>query len=106
MFPANTTLKNYIESNNHLKQLLLPIKLPRQSNSEFNSESLKYFPCAQTHNSNDNEMTSAFLPCILILTIGLILLESIRFLPLLLPKRKNYSVLRQRPMPVSISLND
>ncbi|CAF3942916.1 unnamed protein product, partial [Adineta steineri] len=57
-------------------------------------------------NTNENEATSAFTPCILTLIIVLITIESIRFLPLLLPTRKKYLLLRQRILQESISSYD
>jgi hypothetical protein len=120
IFPINSTFKK------HQTYLTFSTKLSRkrrQSNNEFQIDSLKHFTCAlvstlfeiflnskikffQVRHSNKNEVTSAFIPSILILTIVLILVESIRFLPLILPTRKQYLLLRQQTISVSISSYD
>jgi len=126
IFPINSTFKKHLNLNKHQTYLTFSTKLSRkrrQSNNEFQIDSLKYFTCAlvstlfeiflnsnkiffQVRHSNKNEVTSAFIPSILILTIVLILVESIRFLPLILPTRKQYLLLRQQTISVSISSYD
>lgn len=90
--PWNSTIRKHLFGNNHLLNLSISTKVfrkRRQTNADFRKDSLKYFTCAIV-NRRQNQDAPAFLPCIVILTIVLMLVESVRFLSLRLPAYENY----------------
>lgn len=96
--PLNSTIRKYFTGNNHLFNLSISTKFSRkrrQTNADFRKDSLKYFTCAIV-NRRKNHDTPAFIPCILILTLVLILVGSVHFLSLQLPAYENYSLFRQQ----------
>lgn len=91
IFSWNSTTRKNLHGNNHLFNLSLISRKRRQTNADFRKDSVKYFTCS-IGNRNKNRDTPAFIPCILILTIVLILVESVRFLTLRWPAYENYSL--------------